>query len=228
MVIPIAIAYIADFSAVGAEGSHMSTFSISLYPGMGIGPLAGGVISATAGVAAVFLAMTAFSLLPVAVRIAFVPEPGPRPRPPLSGKRVFAAPAVRAAVDFQLITAFANGTFMVFVPLIASLAYGLSTAETGLVISVSSLSTSVLQRWSGRLADRYDKTILIVGGHGPHRGHASPHPSRGSPRSFSRPSPSGSAAASPSRPSPRSSQSPVEPSARVRSWAPRTRPWASA
>jgi MFS transporter, DHA1 family, multidrug resistance protein len=53
---------------------------------------------------------------------------------------------------------------MVFVPLIASLAYGLSTAETGLVISVSSLSTSVLQRWSGGLADRYSKTALIVAG----------------------------------------------------------------
>jgi MFS family permease len=32
------------------------------------------------------------------------------------------------------------------------------------VISVSSLSTSVLQRWSGGLADRYDKPNLIVGG----------------------------------------------------------------
>jgi MFS transporter, DHA1 family, multidrug resistance protein len=164
MVIPIAMAYVADLSAVGAEGSHMGTFSISLYLGMGIGPLAGGVISAAAGMAAVFLAMTAFSLVSVAICIAFVPEPGPRPRPARSKRRVLGHPALRAAVFFQLVNAFANGTFMVFVPLVASLAYGLSTAETGLVISVSSLSTSVLQRWSGGLADRYNKTVLIVGG----------------------------------------------------------------
>jgi MFS family permease len=164
MVIPIAMAYVADLSAVGAEGRQMGTFSIALYLGMGIGPLAGGVISAVAGMAAVFLSMTAFSLLSVAICIAFVPESPPIPRPILPRRGVLGHPALRAAIFFQLINAFATGTFMVFVPLIASLAYGLSTAETGLVISVSSLSTSVLQRWSGGLADHYDKTLLIVGG----------------------------------------------------------------
>lgn len=164
MVIPIAMAYIADLSAVGSEGRQMGTFSIALYLGMGIGPLLGGVISAAAGMAAVFLSMTAFSLLSVLVCLAFVPESAPRPRPAMSNRGVMGNSALRAAVFFQLINAFANGTFMVFVPLIASLAFGLSTAETGLVISVSSLSTSVLQRWSGGLADRYDKTALIVAG----------------------------------------------------------------
>ena len=164
MVIPIAMAYVADLSAVGSEGRQMGTFSIALYLGMGIGPLLGGVISAVAGMTAVFLSMTAFSLLSVLVCLAFVPESAPRPRPATSGRGVLGNSALRAAVFFQLINAFANGTFMVFVPLIASLAFGLSTAETGLVISVSSLSTSVLQRWSGGLADRYDKTILIVAG----------------------------------------------------------------
>ena len=94
MVIPIAMAYVADLSAVGGEGSHMGTFSISLYLGMGIGPLAGGVISATAGMAAVFLAMTAFSLFSVAICIAFVPETGVRPRPPLSGQSVLGHPGL--------------------------------------------------------------------------------------------------------------------------------------
>ncbi len=164
MVIPIAMAYVADLSAVGSEGRQMGTFSISLYLGMGIGPLVGGVISAAAGMAAVFLSMTAFSFLSVLVCLAFVPESAPRSRPATSNRGVLGNSALRAAVFFQLINAFANGTFMVFVPLIASLAFGLSTAETGLVISVSSLSTSVLQRWSGGLADRYDKTTLIVAG----------------------------------------------------------------
>ncbi len=164
MVVPIAMAYVADLSRVGSEGSHMGTFSIALYLGMGIGPLAGGVISAVAGMDAVFLAMTGFSLFSLLISIAFVPESTPRPRPTIEKRGVLAHPAMRAAVAFQLINAFANGTFMVFIPLIASLSIGLSTAETGIVISVSSLSTSMLQRWSGRLADRYDRTGLIVAG----------------------------------------------------------------
>jgi predicted MFS family arabinose efflux permease len=73
-------------------------------------------------------------------------------------------PALRAAVFFQFVNAFANGTFLVFVPLIASLAFGLSTAETGVLISIASLSTSALQRFGGGLADRHSKPALIVGG----------------------------------------------------------------
>jgi len=164
MVVPIAMAYIADLSRVGSEGRHMGTFSIALYLGMGIGPLAGGLISALAGMDAVFLGMTGFSLLSLLISLVFVPESTPGPRPPVAKHGVLGHPAMRAAVAFQLINAFANGTFMVFIPLIASLSYGLSTAETGIVISVSSLSTSMLQRWSGRLADRYDRAGLIVGG----------------------------------------------------------------
>lgn len=164
MVVPIAMAYVADLSAVGTEGRHMGTFSSALYLGTGIGPLVGGLISATVGMTAVFLSMTVFSLVSVAICIAFVHESGPRARPAVPGQRAMGHPALRAAVVFQLVTSFANGTFMVFVPLTASLAYGLSTAETGVLISVASLSTSLIQRWSGGLADRYSRTALIIGG----------------------------------------------------------------
>lgn len=164
MVLPIAMAYVADLSVVGSEGRHMGTFSIALYLGMGVGPLLGGVIGATLGMDAVFLSMTAFSLASLAICWAFVPDTPPSPRPATGGRSVLGHPAIRAAVFFQLINAFANGTFMVFVPLIGSLAYGLSTAQTGALISVTSLSTSILQRYAGGLADRYSKTALIVGG----------------------------------------------------------------
>lgn len=164
MVLPIAMAYVADLSAIGSEGRHMGTFSIALYLGMGVGPLLGGVIGATLGMDAVFLSMAAFSLVSLAICVAFVPDFPPGHRPSAGKRSALGHPAIRAAVFYQLINAFANGTFMVFVPLIGSLAYGLSTAETGALISVTSLSTSVLQRYSGGLADRYSRTALIVGG----------------------------------------------------------------
>jgi MFS family permease len=164
MVLPIAMAYVADLSAVGSEGRHMGTFSIALYLGMGVGPLMGGVIGAAFGMSAVFLSMAAFSLVSLVICAVFVPDSQPRPRPATDRRSMLGHPAIRAAVFFQLINAFATGTFMVFIPLIGALTFGLSTAETGILISVSSLSTSVLQRYSGGLADRYNKIVLIVGG----------------------------------------------------------------
>ena len=51
-----------------------------------------------------------------------------------------------AVVSFQLINVFANGTFIVFIPLIASLFFDFSTADMGIVIIISLLTTSLLQR----------------------------------------------------------------------------------
>jgi MFS family permease len=164
MVLPIAMAYVADLSVPGSEGRHMGTFSIASYLGMGVGPLLGGLLGAAFGMPAVFLAMTALSLVSLAICVVFVPDTPPQARPAVPRATVVGHPALRAAVVFQLINAFANGTFMVFVPLIGSLAFGLSTAGTGVLISVASLSTSVLQRFGGGLADRHRKVPLIVGG----------------------------------------------------------------
>jgi len=63
-----------------------------------------------------------------------------------------------------MMNAFANGTFMVFLPVIAAHVGNLSAGETGLVISVSVLSTALLQRVCTRLADRFDKYLLIATG----------------------------------------------------------------
>ncbi len=164
MVLPIAMAYVADLSAIGTEGRHMGTFSIASYLGMGFGPLLGGLLGATLGMDSVFLSMFALSLVSTAICTAFVPEFSPCPRSETTRRSVLRHPALRAAVAFQLINAFANGTFMVFVPLIASLSFGLSTAGSGVLISVAALSTSGLQRFFGGLADRHSKTALVVAG----------------------------------------------------------------
>ena len=53
---------------------------------------------------------------------------------------------------------------MVFLPVIAAHIGNLSTGETGLVISISILSTALLQKVCGGFADRYNKYLLIATG----------------------------------------------------------------
>lgn len=166
MVIPIAMAYAADFSPVGREGRYMGTFMVSMFLGMGFGPLIGGVIQDIAGMNAVFLTMSFFSLIALLICILFLPESSGTRTHPGSILRTLQNRIMRPVLFFRAMNAFAHGTFMVFFPLLAAGAatgaIELSSSEIGIAVSMSILTTALLQRSFGSLADRYSKTLLIV------------------------------------------------------------------
>jgi DHA1 family multidrug resistance protein-like MFS transporter len=171
MVIPVAMAYVADLSPEGREGRVMGTFMVSMFLGMGFGPLVGGVIKDLLGMNAVFLAMSVFSAISLVTCILFLPESAgsAHKRTPL--RETLKNRIMRPVLFFRVMNAFANGTFMVFFPILvaAPLAFAaggaeLSSGEIGIIISASILSTALLQRAFGGLADRHSKPLLILAG----------------------------------------------------------------
>jgi MFS family permease len=162
MVFPIALAYIGDISPSGHEGRFMGSFTSSMYLGLGIGPLIGGVVTDMFGIDATFLAMAALSSIALITCFYLLPDRRgqvTRSPPMLS---LFFHPDLRGPILYQFINAFANGTFMVFLPVIAAHIGNLSVSETGIIISVSILSTALLQRVLGRMADQFNKFYLIA------------------------------------------------------------------
>jgi MFS family permease len=162
MIFPIALAYIGDISPLGMEGRYMGSFTSSMFLGMGIGPLLGGVVTDIYGIDATFLAMAGMSAIALLTCILLLPDrrgTSTRPAPMLS---LILHPGLRGPILYQFINAFANGTFMVFLPVIAAYVGELSVAETGVIISVSILSTALLQKVLGKLADQYNKFYLIA------------------------------------------------------------------
>ncbi|HDR73511.1 MAG TPA: MFS transporter [Methanoculleus sp.] len=168
MVIPIAMAYAADFSPVGREGRYMGTFMISMFLGMGFGPLIGGVIQDLAGMDAVFLTMSFFSFIALLICILFLPEARGRRTETGSILKTLQNRIMRPVLFFRVMNAYAHGTFMVFFPILAagaaSTGAGLSPSETGIIVSMSILTTAVLQRTFGNLSDRFSKAYLIIAG----------------------------------------------------------------
>ncbi|RLI70095.1 MFS transporter [Archaeoglobales archaeon] len=163
MVIPIAMAYIADLSPEGEEGKHMGTFTISLFLGMGFGPLFGGIIKDLAGMEAVFLSMAVFSSISLIICLVLLPDSkGSIIQPSL--KDVIKNRMMKAVLFFRVMNSFAHGTFMVFLPMVASILIGLSPSQIGFLISVSVLTTATLQRYFGKMADKHKKSLLIVFG----------------------------------------------------------------
>ena len=166
MVLPIAIAYISDISPVGQEGSFIGSFASSIYLGLSFGPLIGGIISDLFTMNMVFLSMAGLSLVALLTSIVFLPDIAPKPAIKCPIRTVIFHKKLRGPVIYQLMYAFANGTFMVFIPVIAIQEGYLSAAETGMVILVSVLSTTIFQHFFSRVADRFSRYHMIAMGTG--------------------------------------------------------------
>ncbi|RQD81107.1 MAG: MFS transporter [Methanocalculus sp. MSAO_Arc1] len=164
MVIPVAMAYVADLSTPGREGFYMGSFNTSLFLGLGCGPLIGGAVLDAVGIAPVFQLMALLSAIAFFICLFFLPESGISLRMESSIRDALFSTIMRPVLFFRIMNAYANGTFMVFLPVIATFWMGLSAFQAGLIISTSILATGLLQHYFGTLADRYSKTSLIAGG----------------------------------------------------------------
>ena len=165
---PIAMAYIADLSEKGKEGSHMGNFSISMFLGMGMGPLLGGFLNDAFGMPSVFYTMaglSAFATLLVAISL-------PEARPGLSEnlvedpapmREIVRLPVMRGIVVFGFISALGRGGMMVLIPIFGPL-IAISPTEVGIVLSANTFLMALLQVPVGRFTDRGNKIALIVAG----------------------------------------------------------------
>lgn len=162
MIFPVAMAYISDISPQGKEGRCMGSFTSSLALGLGLGPLIGGVLVEQYSIHATFLAMSFLSGIALIICLFILPDQRSTLAREPAMLSVILHPDLRGPLLFQFTDSFASGTFMVFLPVIAA-GLGLVTAEeTGMIISVSLLSTALFQRLFGTLADRYNKYSLII------------------------------------------------------------------
>jgi MFS family permease len=163
-VIPIASGYIAELAPVGREGKWLGTFHVSMFLGFGLGPFLGGVVAEAAGFDAAFIAMGALAAVAFILVLMFLPESKPaaaRPR----GTRwsLLELPMVRALFTYRAMHFLARGGFFAFLAIFAH-ENGVSTMGTGILLTVNMLTTSLLQPFTGRLADRLPRPLLLVGG----------------------------------------------------------------
>ena len=164
LIIPIAIAYINDIAPQGEEGKFIGSFVSSIYLGMSFGPFLGGVINDLFSMNAVFLAMAFFSLIALLTSLYYLPDIAIKRVKTSSFRDVIFHTALRGPILYQLMYALANGTFMVFLPLVAIQDPDISSSQTGLIILMSVISTPVFQHFFSRISDKFRQYHLIGAG----------------------------------------------------------------
>jgi len=167
MVIPIAQAYIGDLSPQGEEGKWQGYFNASFFTGFGFGPLLGGVLTDVFSWEAAFYAMGGFAALAFLLAFSLLPEirpdrtsRGESPQP--SFWKMRESGPMKGLVSYRLVYAAGRGAFACFLPLYGADKLDLSAGEIGVLISLHMLLMSFSQFPGGRLADLYNRKVLVI------------------------------------------------------------------
>jgi len=168
MIVPVAMAYVADMAPLGQEGRYMGMLNIAIFTGIGGGPLLGGFFTDLWGMAAAFYAMAGLSFTALLLVLFQMPslEDKQVNRPPPA---IFSALAgmladcrTRGILIARMSTMIIMVPTMAFLPLLMNEWFDASGKQIGAVIACRTLVNALLQTPSGRLADRFNKVRLLT------------------------------------------------------------------
>ncbi len=162
---PIAQAYIGDIAPEGEEGKWMGFFNATFLGGWGCGPLLGGVLSDYFGMNSAFYVMGGLNVIAFLGVTIFLPEVARKEReeiPRSSFKGIASSNLSRGLFSFQVGDAAHRGIVQTFIPVFGGLTLNLSSSLTGTVLSVLVLGAGVIQVFTGRLADRFNKRRVVI------------------------------------------------------------------
>jgi len=171
MVLPVAQAYIGIMTPPQKEGRVMGLFSISLYGGLSIGPLLGGVVKDWYSINASFLSMGALCFLGFVLCLLFLPREGVLRKSNPSGSEkpksylaIVKTPAIFSLFTFRICFTTCIGIIWTFLPLFANTMLDLSSSAIGFVIMINVFIAGLLQAPMGYIADRFSKKIMVTAG----------------------------------------------------------------
>ena len=168
MLLPVAMAMVADLAPVGFEGRAFSGFNTSFLLGLGLGPFLGGIIYDLFGVSANFLFMSGVSLFSFLMVLIKVGSPPPavqvkKKESIFRDLRLIKDRSMQGLFINRIATNLGTGFYIAFLPVLA-LGQGLSTSQIGVLFGVNTLVMTIIQKPASRLADtRYRLQVGVWG-----------------------------------------------------------------
>jgi DHA1 family multidrug resistance protein-like MFS transporter len=171
MILPVAQAYVGMITPSHKEGRIMGLFNISLYGGLSLGPLLGGVVTDWYNIQVSFLSMGALTLFGFLLCLFFLPrESRSGIKASVSSKKAVSyvelikIPSVFSLFVFRTCFTTCIGITWTFLPFLASTSLGLSSSAIGVLVMVNVFIAGLFQAPMGYLADRFSKKILVTAG----------------------------------------------------------------
>jgi MFS transporter, DHA1 family, multidrug resistance protein len=170
MIMPVVQAYVGDITPPGREGFMMGVFNMSLFLGLSLGPVAGGLINDWIGMNATFAGMGILSLIGFFLCLTLLPPTREeavvhRRRPPVRWQVILRDRLIAGLFVHRLVYTTGIGVIWGFLPLMASAELHLSSAQIGTLVMLGVFVSGVMQLPMGKAADSLNRKVLVaVGG----------------------------------------------------------------
>jgi MFS transporter, DHA1 family, multidrug resistance protein len=166
---------LADISSPNRRGRNIATYQAAFLFGFSVGPFPGGLLAGSYGLAAPFLATGAASLVVTAVAWFLVSETRSAKAGPSTAGVAARLPFIRQMLKllahrgFLLVSLISlmnavvrTGGLFALIPLLVTTTLGLSVAEIGFAMMLSSVCGLVVAYPAGWLTDRLGRKVVIV------------------------------------------------------------------
>lgn len=170
MLMPIIQAYVGDITPPGKEGFTMGLFNMSMFCGLSIGPLLGGVINDRFSLQTSFLCMGVLALTGFLLCLFLLPSTRSEKyitssKTPNQWRHLISDRHIAGVFLFRFSHVLCIGIIWAFLPLFAKLKFSLSSSAIGILIMLGVLVSGTLNIPMGILADRISKKwMAAVGG----------------------------------------------------------------
>lgn len=170
MIMPVIQAYVGDMTPPGREGLVMGLFNMSLFFGLSLGPVIGGVINDHFNMRAAFVCMGMLALVGAGLSFWLLPPTKSeavlrRGRPPLAWGAIIGDRIILGLFSFRFCYTACIGIILGFVPVMADLELQLNSSQIGIVVMLGVLVSGVVHAPMGYLADRISRrAMILVGG----------------------------------------------------------------
>ncbi len=165
LIMPIATAYVGDIAPPEKRGTMMGIFNLFITGSIGIGPLAGGWLSDTYGMEASFYCMGALNAVALVMVVLLLPTSqaaAQTSKQQVSYWELLKRTGVKGLALFRMVNTVQMGLWFSFLPLLAVEVLHLNNTQVGWTIACYMLVSSLVQVPFGRMADRFDKRLLII------------------------------------------------------------------
>ena len=169
MLMPVIQAYIGDITPRGREGITMGVFNMSLFLGLSLGPLIGGIVKDHFNLQTSFICMGLLALIGFFLCLLLLPptrsEKGIiHPQKPVSWKTLVYDRHMAGLFSFRFAYVFCVGIIWGFVPLYADQKFAASSSLIGVLIMLGVFVSGLLHIPMGYLSDRISKKLMVVAG----------------------------------------------------------------